>query len=146
MEITTVQRRSDIADWQLLVNTIECGRLDRHFLITSLCSHVSITLLPRSAIWRLRSTSLCNARRADHAEPAIAAVHALLSSFLIAYILARLQHQMTEYPANIAPHRDGSSVPEPPEEAPEPKAISEQEVGEYREQDRYLPVRSANHS
>ncbi|KLO09204.1 histone-fold-containing protein [Schizopora paradoxa] len=47
---------------------------------------------------------------------------------------------MTEFPANIAPHRDGSNVPEPPEEAPEPKAISEQEVGEYREQDRYLPI------
>lgn len=51
---------------------------------------------------------------------------------------------MTEFPPNIAPHRDGSNVPEPlaPEETPEPKAISEQEVGEYREQDRYLPVRA----
>jgi len=47
---------------------------------------------------------------------------------------------MTDFPPNIAPHRDGSIVPEPLEEAPEPKAISEQEVGEYREQDRYLPI------
>jgi len=29
----------------------------------------------------------------------------------------------------------------PPQETPEPVPITDQEVGEYREQDRYLPVR-----
>ena len=47
-------------------------------------------------------------------------------------------------PHNIAPaaHADGSGVvPQPAEDAPEPAPITEQEVGEYREQDRFLPVR-----
>ena len=45
---------------------------------------------------------------------------------------------------NIAPQTDGSgNAPEqaqPQPEATEPVPITEQEVGEYREQDRYLPV------
>ena len=47
-------------------------------------------------------------------------------------------------PQNIAPasQDDGSGVvPQVPEDAPEPAPITEQEVGEYREQDRFLPVR-----
>ena len=45
-------------------------------------------------------------------------------------------------PQNIAPQDDGSGVaPAPVPEAPEPVPITEQEVGEYREQDRFLPVR-----
>ncbi|EMD34626.1 hypothetical protein CERSUDRAFT_140183 [Gelatoporia subvermispora B] len=49
---------------------------------------------------------------------------------------------MSEFqPPNIAPQNDGSgSVPEAAREAPEPAPITEQEVGEYREQDRYLPI------
>ena len=51
---------------------------------------------------------------------------------------------MSEYTPNIAPLNDGSSVPAPSEtttqDAPEPAPITEQEVGEYREQDRFLPV------
>ncbi len=49
---------------------------------------------------------------------------------------------MSEYaPPNIAPQDDGSgTVPEPTRDAPEPVPITEQEVGEYREQDRFLPV------
>jgi len=47
---------------------------------------------------------------------------------------------MSEYPANIAPQGDGSNLPDTPEEVPELPAISEQEVGEYREQDRFLPI------
>ncbi|EJD05502.1 histone-fold-containing protein [Fomitiporia mediterranea MF3/22] len=45
-------------------------------------------------------------------------------------------------PANIAPgpSADGSTVPDQPQEAPELAEISEHEVGEYREQDRYLPI------
>ncbi|OCH84778.1 histone-fold-containing protein [Obba rivulosa] len=44
-------------------------------------------------------------------------------------------------PPNIAPQNDGSGVvPEAAREAPEPAPITEQEVGEYREQDRYLPI------
>lgn len=45
-------------------------------------------------------------------------------------------------PLNIAPQDDGSGVvPAPAGEAPEPAPITDQEVGEYREQDRFLPVR-----
>lgn len=46
-------------------------------------------------------------------------------------------------PPIIAPQDDGSGViPDPSQhEAPEPAPITEQEVGEYREQDRFLPVR-----
>ncbi|PSR74444.1 hypothetical protein PHLCEN_2v9856 [Hermanssonia centrifuga] len=49
---------------------------------------------------------------------------------------------MSEYaPPNIAPQDDGSgTVPEPTRDAPEPVPITEQEVGEYREQDRFLPI------
>lgn len=54
--------------------------------------------------------------------------------------------EFTPVPANIAPGPapDGTVVAEALEEAPEPQAISEQEVGEYREQDRFLPVRTQN--
>ena len=50
---------------------------------------------------------------------------------------------MSEYvPPTIAPQADPSgNAPEPVPEAPEPAPITEQEVGEYREQDRFLPVR-----
>ncbi|OBZ78177.1 Nuclear transcription factor Y subunit B-1 [Grifola frondosa] len=49
---------------------------------------------------------------------------------------------MSEFPPpNIAPQDDGSGViPETVREAPEPAPITEQEVGEYREQDRFLPI------
>jgi len=49
---------------------------------------------------------------------------------------------MSEFPPpNIAPQHDGSGVvPEPAREAPEAAPITEQEVGEYREQDRFLPI------
>jgi hypothetical protein len=40
----------------------------------------------------------------------------------------------------IAPQDDGSGIV-PEHEAPEPAPITEEEVGEYREQDRFLPVR-----
>jgi len=44
-------------------------------------------------------------------------------------------------PLNIAPQDDGSGVvPAPVVDAPEPAPITEQEVGEYREQDRFLPI------
>jgi hypothetical protein len=49
---------------------------------------------------------------------------------------------MSEFPPNIAPLDDGSGLShESVRDAPEPAPITEQEVGEYREQDRYLPVR-----
>jgi hypothetical protein len=49
---------------------------------------------------------------------------------------------MSEFPPNIAPLDDGSGLAhESVRDAPEPAPITEQEVGEYREQDRYLPVR-----
>ncbi|KAI0646691.1 histone-fold-containing protein, partial [Trametes meyenii] len=49
---------------------------------------------------------------------------------------------MSEFaPPNIAPQDDGSGVvPAPVEDPPEPAPITEQEVGEYREQDRFLPI------
>jgi len=40
----------------------------------------------------------------------------------------------------IAPHGDENIHPEVPQETPEPAPITEQEVGQYREQDRYLPI------
>ncbi|KAI0634688.1 histone-fold-containing protein [Trametes polyzona] len=44
-------------------------------------------------------------------------------------------------PPNIAPQDDGSGVvAQPAQDAPEPAPITEQEVGEYREQDRFLPI------
>jgi len=39
----------------------------------------------------------------------------------------------------IAPQDDGSGIV-PEHEAPEPAPITEEEVGEYREQDRFLPI------
>ncbi|KAI0366067.1 histone-fold-containing protein [Pilatotrama ljubarskyi] len=49
---------------------------------------------------------------------------------------------MSEFaPPTIAPQDDGSGVvPQPTQEPPEPAPITEQEVGEYREQDRFLPI------
>ncbi|KAI0687705.1 histone-fold-containing protein [Cytidiella melzeri] len=49
---------------------------------------------------------------------------------------------MPEFPPpEIAPQQDGSApAPEPARDAPEPAPITEQEVGEYREQDRFLPI------
>ena len=48
---------------------------------------------------------------------------------------------------NIAPLSDGSvAPPESTPDAPEPAPITEQEVGEYREQDRFLPVSMITHS
>ena len=47
----------------------------------------------------------------------------------------------SEFTQNIAPHNDGSTAPpETTQDASEPVPITEQEVGEYREQDRFLPV------
>ncbi|KIM78175.1 hypothetical protein PILCRDRAFT_824642 [Piloderma croceum F 1598] len=42
-------------------------------------------------------------------------------------------------PPIIAPQDDGSGIV-PEHEAPEPAPITEEEVGEYREQDRFLPI------
>ena len=57
---------------------------------------------------------------------------------------------MSEYTPNIAPLNDGSSAGAPAEtttqDAPEPAPITEQEVGEYREQDRFLPVSTTTFS
>ena len=48
---------------------------------------------------------------------------------------------MSEYTPTIAPLTDGAAAPpETTPDAPEPAPITEQEVGEYREQDRFLPV------
>ena len=47
---------------------------------------------------------------------------------------------MSEYPQNIAPSGE-VNVQDTPEEVAESTTITEQEVGEYREQDRFLPVR-----
>lgn len=47
---------------------------------------------------------------------------------------------MSEYPQALAPQDDGSGIAaETGEQAP-PAPITDQEVGEYREQDRFLPV------
>ncbi|RPD55641.1 histone-fold-containing protein [Lentinus tigrinus ALCF2SS1-6] len=43
-------------------------------------------------------------------------------------------------PQTIAPASEDGSAPQPAPEAPEPAPITEQEVGEYREQDRFLPI------
>jgi hypothetical protein len=40
----------------------------------------------------------------------------------------------------IIPAQDDSNPVASPQEPPEPAPITEQEVGEYREQDRFLPV------
>ena len=47
---------------------------------------------------------------------------------------------MSELQPIIPARDDGSNAATPPEDAPEPAPITEQEVGEYREQDRFLPV------
>ncbi|KII91370.1 hypothetical protein PLICRDRAFT_51535 [Plicaturopsis crispa FD-325 SS-3] len=49
---------------------------------------------------------------------------------------------MSEIQPVIAPQDDGTGVAEEAaaQEAPEPAPITEQEVGEYREQDRFLPI------
>ena len=47
---------------------------------------------------------------------------------------------MSEYPQILAPQNDGSGVAADPGEQAPPAPITEQEVGEYREQDRFLPV------
>jgi len=49
---------------------------------------------------------------------------------------------MSEYTPNIAPLTDGAGAPAEAtaQDAPEPAPITEQEVGEYREQDRFLPI------
>lgn len=47
----------------------------------------------------------------------------------------------SEFTQNIAPHNGGSGAPpEATPDASERAPITEQEVGEYREQDRFLPV------
>jgi len=50
---------------------------------------------------------------------------------------------MSELPA-IVPRDEntGGGMIIPEQETPEPNPITEQEVGEYREQDRFLPVSS----
>jgi hypothetical protein len=52
------------------------------------------------------------------------------------------------FPPTIAPQTDSSgNAPESTQQSPdptEPVPITEQEVGEYREQDRYLPVSPSN--
>ncbi|ETW75708.1 hypothetical protein HETIRDRAFT_422379 [Heterobasidion irregulare TC 32-1] len=49
---------------------------------------------------------------------------------------------MSDFPPNIAPQADGSAaaVAIAPQDPPKAAPITEQEVGEYREQDRYLPI------
>ncbi|OAX39059.1 histone-fold-containing protein [Rhizopogon vinicolor AM-OR11-026] len=48
---------------------------------------------------------------------------------------------MSDIQPMIAPQEDGSgSVPETSHEPPQPTPITDQEVGEYREQDRFLPI------
>ncbi|GBE89252.1 histone-fold-containing protein [Sparassis latifolia] len=47
---------------------------------------------------------------------------------------------MSDFPPAIAPQDDGTGVAPEPVQAPEPAPITEQEVGEYREQDRFLPI------
>ncbi len=50
---------------------------------------------------------------------------------------------MSEFvPPTIAPAPEDGSAPQPVPEAPEPAPITEQDIGEYREQDRFLPVRA----
>jgi nuclear transcription Y subunit beta len=40
---------------------------------------------------------------------------------------------------------DGGSLTSTQQDTPEPMPITEQEVGEYREQDRFLPVSNSAH-
>ncbi|KAG6895955.1 Nuclear transcription factor Y subunit B-3 [Termitomyces sp. T32_za158] len=47
---------------------------------------------------------------------------------------------MAELQPIIPAHNDGSSIVAAAQETPEPAPITEQEVGEYREQDRFLPI------
>ncbi|RDX45367.1 histone-fold-containing protein [Lentinus brumalis] len=48
---------------------------------------------------------------------------------------------MSEFvPPTIAPAPEDGSAPQPVPEAPEPAPITEQDIGEYREQDRFLPI------
>lgn len=51
---------------------------------------------------------------------------------------------MSEYQATIAPIAPHSAdgQPDAPKEVPEAAPITENDIGEYREQDRYLPVRA----
>lgn len=59
-------------------------------------------------------------------------------SYFKSYVQAAMS---SEFAQTIAPHSDGSGAPpETTQDAPEPAPITEQEVGEYREQDRFLPV------
>ncbi|KAG5640417.1 Nuclear transcription factor Y subunit B-3 [Asterophora parasitica] len=47
---------------------------------------------------------------------------------------------MAELHPIIPAHDDPAVAPAVPHETPEPAPITEQEVGEYREQDRFLPI------
>lgn len=51
---------------------------------------------------------------------------------------------MAEYPQVLAPQDDGSGITAETIEQGPPAPITEQEVGEYREQDRFLPVSYPN--
>ncbi|KAI0784080.1 histone-fold-containing protein [Abortiporus biennis] len=43
-------------------------------------------------------------------------------------------------PLNIAPQGDAGAIADTPREPPVPAPITDQEVGDYREQDRFLPI------
>ncbi|KAG6853260.1 Nuclear transcription factor Y subunit B-2 [Blastosporella zonata] len=47
---------------------------------------------------------------------------------------------MSELQPIIPAHDDASNIVAAAQDTPEPAPITEQEVGEYREQDRYLPI------
>jgi hypothetical protein len=49
---------------------------------------------------------------------------------------------MSELQPIIPAQDDGLQIAQDPPDTPEPAPITEQEVGEYREQDRFLPVRT----
>lgn len=51
---------------------------------------------------------------------------------------------MAEYPQVLAPQDNGSGIIAETVEQGPPAPITEQEVGEYREQDRFLPVSYPN--
>jgi len=53
---------------------------------------------------------------------------------------SRILEIMSEFPPIIAPQIEGGEGPQTIQEPPEPAPITEQEVGEYREQDRFLPI------
>ena len=56
-------------------------------------------------------------------------------------ILNRLPNSMSELQPIIPREENQHGNPTiPPQDTPEPVPITEQEVGEYREQDRFLPV------